>query len=69
MAAVLGISGEYHDAAAALVVDGAIVCAIQEERLSRIKNDARLPIDAARACLAHAGLVAGDLDRVVFYED
>lgn len=69
MAAVLGISGEYHDAAAALVVDGVIVAAVQEERLSRIKNDARLPIHAARACLAHAGLAAGDLDRVVFYED
>jgi len=69
MAAVLGISGEYHDAAAALVVDGVIVAAVQEERLSRVKNDARLPIDAARACLAHAGLAAGDLDRVVFYEE
>jgi carbamoyltransferase len=68
MAAVLGISGEYHDAAAALVVDGAIVAAVQEERLSRIKNDARLPIHAALACLAHAGLTARDLDRVVFYE-
>jgi carbamoyltransferase len=69
MAAVLGISGEYHDAAAALVVDGVITSAIQEERLSRIKNDARLPIHAARACLAHAGLTPGDLDRVVYYED
>jgi len=69
VAAVLGISGEYHDAAAALVVDGVVVAAIQQERLSRVKNDARLPIDAARACLAHAGLAAGDLDRVVFYED
>ena len=69
MAAVLGISGEYHDAAAALVVDGVVVAAVQEERLSRQKNDARLPIHAARACLDHAGLAAGDLDRVVFYED
>jgi carbamoyltransferase len=69
MAAVLGISGEYHDAAAALVVDGRIVAAVQEERLSRIKNDASLPIAAARACLAHAGLTTGDVDRVVFYED
>ena len=69
MAAVLGISGEYHDAAAALVVDGVIVAAIQQERLSRIKNDARLPIEAARACLAHAGLAAAALDRVVFYEE
>ncbi|MGE3544936.1 MAG: carbamoyltransferase [Kofleriaceae bacterium] len=69
MAAVLGISGEYHDAAAALVVDGVIVAAIQQERLSRIKNDPQLPLAAARACLAHARLTAADLDRVVFYED
>lgn len=69
MAAVLGISGEYHDAAAALVVDGRVVAAIQEERLSRIKNDARLPIHAAQACLAIGGLTAADLDRVVFYEE
>ncbi|HET9624761.1 MAG TPA: carbamoyltransferase N-terminal domain-containing protein [Kofleriaceae bacterium] len=66
---MLGISGEYHDAAAALVVDGAIVAAVQEERLSRIKNDARLPLHAAHACLAYAGLTARDLDRVVFYEE
>jgi carbamoyltransferase len=68
MAAVLGISGTYHDAAAALVVDGEIVCAIQEERLSRIKNDPRLPVRAAAACLKFVNLVAGDLDRVVYYE-
>ncbi len=68
MSAVLGISGEYHDAAAALVVDGEIVAAIQEERLSRIKNDPSLPLHAARACLAYAKLDAGALDRVVFYE-
>ncbi len=69
MACVLGVSGTYHDAAAALVVDGELVVAIQEERLSRIKNDPSLPRQAMRACLAHAGLVAGQLDRVVFYED
>jgi carbamoyltransferase len=68
MAAVLGISGGYHDAAAAIVVDGAIVAAIQEERLSRHKNDPRLPFRAAAACLAHAGIPAAALDRVVFYE-
>ncbi|HEY0193259.1 MAG TPA: carbamoyltransferase N-terminal domain-containing protein [Kofleriaceae bacterium] len=66
---MLGISGEYHDAAAALVVDGVVVAAIQEERISRIKNDASLPLHAARACLELAGLTVGDLDRVVFYED
>jgi carbamoyltransferase len=69
MAAILGISALYHDAAAALVVDGRIVAAIQEERLSRIKNDPSLPERAARACLAIAGLCAADLDRVVFYEN
>ena len=68
MAAVLGISGGYHDAAAALVIDGRIAGAIQEERLSRIKNDPGLPRRAARACLEAAGLCAGDLDQVVFYE-
>ncbi len=66
---MLGISCGYHDSAAALVVDGAIACAIQEERLSRIKNDPALPAKAAAACLRHAGLVAGDIDRVVFYEE
>ena len=69
MAAVLGISANYHDAAAALVVDGAIVAAMQEERFSRIKNDPRLPLSAAAACLSHAGLQPGDLDEVVFYEN
>lgn len=69
MAAVLGVSGTYHDAAAALIVDGELRCAVQEERLTRIKNDPSLPRQAMRACLAQAGLSAGDLDRVVFYED
>lgn len=69
MSAVLGISAFYHDAAAALIVDGKIVAAIQQERFSRKKNDASLPTQAARACLALGGLTADDLDRVVFYED
>lgn len=69
MSAVLGISALYHDAAAALVIDGEIVAAIQQERFSRKKNDASLPTQAARACLAQARLTVGDLDRVVFYED
>jgi carbamoyltransferase len=58
MSAVLGISAQYHDAAAALVVDGVIVAAMQEERLSRRKNDASLPFRAARACLDVAKLAA-----------
>jgi carbamoyltransferase len=69
MAAVLGISAYYHDAAAALVVDGRIVAAMQEERFSRIKNDASLPLQAARACLRLAGMAPGDLDAVVYYEN
>lgn len=69
MTAVLGVSALYHDAAAALVVDGEIVVAIQEERLSRVKNDPSLPTRAMRACLAAGGLAAGDLDEIVFYED
>jgi carbamoyltransferase len=69
MSAVLGISAYYHDSAAALIVDGEIVAAMQEERFSRKKNDAGLPRQAAAACLARAGLNASDLDRIVFYED
>ena len=65
---VLGISAHYHDSAAALVVDGVPVCAVQEERLSRRKNDAAFPTGAIEWCLNHAALDPGDLDAVVFYE-
>jgi carbamoyltransferase len=65
---VLGISALFHDAAAALVVDGEVVAAAQEERFSRIKHDARLPVDAARFCLEQGGLTMADIDHVVFYE-
>lgn len=69
MAAVLGISANYHDAAAALVIDGQLAAAMQEERFTRIKNDPSLPLSAAGACLAHAKLDAAALDEVVFYEN
>jgi carbamoyltransferase len=65
---VLGISAHYHDSAAALVVDGLPVCAVQEERLSRSKHDAGFPVRAIDWCLAHAGIDSDDLDAVVFYE-
>jgi carbamoyltransferase len=65
---VLGISAHYHDSAAALLVDGTPVCAVQEERLSRRKNDAGFPVRAIEWCLNHAGLEPADLDAVVFYE-
>lgn len=65
---VLGISCWYHDAAAALVRDGEIVAAAQEERFSRRKHDAEFPRNAITYCLAEAGIEAGQLDAVAFYD-
>src|SRR5437016_8496442 len=65
---ILGISAHYHDAAAAVVVDGVPVCAVQEERLSRRKNDAAFPLSAIEWCLDRADLEPEALDAVVFYE-
>lgn len=68
MAAILGISAFYHDSAAAMVVDGRIVAAAQEERFTRIKHDAAFPAHAIRYCLGEAGLSPADLDYVAFYD-
>ena len=68
MTCILGISAFYHDSAAALVRDGEIVAAAQEERFTRRKHDARFPSHAAAFCLTEAGLRASDLDVVAFYE-
>ena len=68
MAAILGISAFYHDSAAALVVDGRIVAAAQEERFTRIKHDPAFPARAIDDCLREAGLTPGDLDYVAFYD-
>jgi carbamoyltransferase len=65
---ILGLSAFYHDAAAALVVDGEIVAAAQEERFTRRKHDARFPQQAIEYCLAEAGLGFADVDYVGFYE-
>src|SRR6185436_7000192 len=65
---ILGISAHYHDSAAALVIDGVPVCAVQEERLSRRKNDAAFPLSAIEWCLDREHLDPDDLDAVVFYE-
>ena len=65
---ILGISAFYHDSAAALVRDGEIVAAAQEERFTRKKHDERFPENAVRYCLEAAGIKAADLDAVVFYE-
>ncbi len=68
MAHVLGISAFYHDSAAALVVDGHIVAAAQEERFSRRKNDDEFPSRAVEFCLNRGGIGAAALDAVVFYD-
>ncbi|CAN5866680.1 carbamoyltransferase [soil metagenome] len=65
---ILGISAFYHDAAAALIKDGKVVAAVQEERFSRIKHDESFPINAIKYCLAHEHISVDDLEAVVFYE-
>ena len=68
MTAILGISAYYHDSAAALVVDGEILAAAQEERFTRVKHDSRFPSHAISYCLREAGLRPEELDFVGFYE-
>ena len=68
MRIILGISAYYHDSAAALLIDGEIIAAAQEERFSRRKNDERFPVHAVRFCLKQGGISLADLDAVVFYE-
>src|SRR5919206_2690558 len=65
---VLGISAFYHDSAAALLSDGRIVAAAQEERFTRRKFDARFPESAIGYCLDEGGITLDDVDHVVFYE-
>ena len=65
---ILGISAFYHDSAAALIVDGRIVAAAQEERFTRKKHDASFPKHAVECCLADGGLKLDQIDHVVFYE-
>jgi carbamoyltransferase len=68
MTAILGISAFYHDSAAALVLDGRIVAAAQEERFTRRKHDHEFPLHAIDYCLSEGGIRAGDLDYVGFYD-
>jgi carbamoyltransferase len=65
---ILGISAFYHDSAAALVRDGAIVAAAQEERFTRTKHDSSLPIQAVKYCLKAGNVALDDLDYIVFYD-
>jgi len=65
---ILGLSGFYHDSAAALIEDGLITAAAQEERFTRKKHDAGFPENAVKFCLNHAGIKLERVDRVVFYD-
>src|ERR1700747_1747539 len=65
---ILGISAFYHDSAAALVEDGRIVAAAQEERFTRKKHDASFPHNAVSYCLDTAGAKLSDIDHVAFYD-
>ena len=66
--AILGISAYYHDSAAAMVVDGRIVAAAQEERFTRKKHDSSFPVNAVRYVLEEAGLALPDLEVIAFYD-
>ena len=68
MTAILGISAFYHDSAAAMVIDGDIVAAAQEERFTRIKHDPSYPVNAINYCLEEAGLKLDQIDYISFYD-
>ena len=65
---ILGISAYYHDSAAALLVDGEVIAAAQEERFTRKKHDSSFPASAARYCLESQGLKLSDIEAVIYYE-
>jgi carbamoyltransferase len=65
---ILGVSAFYHDSAAALVVDGRVTAAAQEERFTRKKHDAAFPLNAIRYCISAGGVSLRDIDYVVFYD-
>ena len=68
MTSILGISAFYHDSAAALVIDGKIVSAAQEERFSRIKHDSKYPFNAVNFVLKNSNLKLSQIDHIVFFE-
>ena len=68
MTVILGISAFYHDSAAAMVIDGDIVAAAQEERFTRIKHDLSYPVNAISYCLEEAGLKLDQIDYISFYD-
>jgi carbamoyltransferase len=66
---IVGISAFYHDAACAVLVDGQLAAAAQEERFTRRRGDPAVPLNSFRACLAQAGVSIADIDYVAYYED
>ena len=68
MTSILGISAFYHDSAAALIIDGKIIAAAQEERFSRKKHDYRYPYNAVQYVLSEAKLKLSQINHIVFYE-
>ena len=68
MTSILGISAFYHDSAAALIIDGEIIAAVQEERFTRIKHDFSYPFNSIEFVLNFSGLKLNEIDHVVFYE-
>ena len=68
MTSILGISAFYHDSAAALIINGEIIAAAQEERFSRVKHDARFPSKAIQYVLKESKINLSDIDQVVFFE-
>ena len=65
---ILGISAFYHDSAAALVINGKIIAAAQEERFTRVKHDSSYPINSIKFVLNYSGLKLTDIDQIIFYE-
>lgn len=65
---ILGLSAFYHDSGAALIEDGNIIAAVQEERFTRVKHDSGFPVKSIEYCLKQAGIKASDIDAIAFYE-
>ena len=65
---ILGISAYYHDSAAAIISNGTILAAAQEERFTRIKQDESFPVNAIKYCLEYSGYSLQELDAIVFYD-
>ena len=68
MKSILGISAYYHDSAAAILIDGKIIAAAQEERFTRIKHDSNYPFNAVEFVLKYSNLKLNDVDHIIFYE-